>query len=191
MATTNSAGYLTPYGNFFATEYGPAALVTMPDIDPPYQRGTNTVYVVGLALDKSHDGKMDLSLTSLDYTSQNSPYVFWRNNNFDRWNYDLLSVAEEQDDVLPGGSDSQNYDPNDPDCNYKVNGYRAIPDTRDLEDFARLWICGVTSNLLAALPPNSTVTLSWADNWDGYEYTYSNYPTIDLFTAADPDGGIG
>jgi hypothetical protein len=25
--------------NFFATEPGPTALVTMPDIDPPYQRG--------------------------------------------------------------------------------------------------------------------------------------------------------
>ena len=191
VATTNSAGFLTPYGDFFPTQVGRAALVTMPDIDPPYQRGTNTVYVVGLALDKNHDGNIDLSLTGSDYTSPSSPCVFWRNNNFDRWNNDWLSSAEEQDDVLPGGSDAQNYDPNDPDCNYKVNGYRAIPDSRDLEDFARLWICGVTSNLLTALPPNSTVTLSWAGRWDGYEYVYSNYPTIDLFQAADSDGGIG
>ena len=89
--------------------------------------------------------------------------------------------------MLPGGSDPQNYDPNDPDCNYKINGYRAIPDTRDLEDFARLWICGVTSNFLAALPPNSTVTLSWGDVGS----PNPSNPAIDIFQAADPDGGIG
>lgn len=71
-----------------------------------------------------------------------------------------------------------------PDYDYNASGYRIIPDTRDLEDFARLWICGVNSNLLAALPTNSTITLSWANTDDGN-------PTIDLFQAADADGGIG
>jgi hypothetical protein len=51
-----------------------------------------------------------------------------------------------------------------------------------LEDYARLWVSGV-SNALSRLPSGSTVTLSWAG--DG------NSPTIDLFQAADPDGGIG
>jgi len=32
-----------------------------------------------------------------------------------------------------------------------------------LEDFARLWVCGVTSNLLAQLPPGTTITLDWGD----------------------------
>ncbi len=169
IVTTNSTGILSPYGNFFATEPGPVALVTMPDLDTG-GRGTGVVYCVSMNVDKNHDGVMDLAFNGIDATSQSSPMVFWCNNNFDRWNYDWLSSAEEQDDVLPGGSDGLNYDPNNPDCNYKINGYRAIPDSRDLEDFARLWICGVTSNLLVALPAGSTVTLSWADQWDGQEY---------------------
>jgi pimeloyl-ACP methyl ester carboxylesterase len=79
-----------------------------------------------------------------------------------------------------------------PDCNYSnvlVNGYayRAIPCTRDLQDFFRLWVCGINSNLLAALPTNSTITLNWGDVGS----PNSANPTIDLFTAADPDGGIG
>ena len=71
----------------------------------------------------------------------------------------------EQDDVLQGEDGGPlNLDPNDPDYDYKdLGGNRIIPCTRDLEDFARLWVCGVTSNLLAALPSGSTVTLSWGD----------------------------
>ena len=45
--TTNTTGVLSPYGNFFATESGPAALVTMPDVDTGAQ-GTCTVYCVSL-----------------------------------------------------------------------------------------------------------------------------------------------
>ncbi len=56
-----------------------------------------------------------------------------------------------------------------------------------LEDFARLWVCGVTSNLLAALPTNSTVTLNWGDVGN----PNSANPTIDIFQAADVDGGTG
>jgi hypothetical protein len=75
-----------------------------------------------------------------------------------------------------------------PDCHYgEYYGTRIIPTTRDLEDFARLWVCGVTSNMLAALPSGSTVTLNWGDVGSP---NYNN-PTIDLFTAADQDGGIG
>jgi hypothetical protein len=56
-----------------------------------------------------------------------------------------------------------------------------------LQDFARLWVCGITTNLLAQLPAGSTVTLSWGDVGN----PNSANPTIDLFTAADADGGIG
>jgi hypothetical protein len=63
-----------------------------------------------------------------------------------------------------------------------TNGYRIIPCTRDLEDFARLWVSGV-SNTISSLPPGSTVTLSWAG--------IGTSPTIDLFQAADADGGMG
>jgi len=185
VATSTNTGVLSPYGNFMATEPGATALVTMADPDTG-ARGTGVVYVVSLQLDANHDGNMDLSFNGSDTTTTNSPYVFWANNNYDRWNYDVLSSAEEQDDILPGGSDAQNLDPNEPDCNYKINGYRHIPDTRDLEDFARLWVCGVTSNLLAALPAGSTVTLDWGDVGG----PNANNPTIDLFQSADTNGGI-
>ncbi len=109
--------------------------------------------------------------------------LFWVNNNYDRWDVDILSATNEQDDVkLPGG---QGY-PNtltpecNPDCNYILaNGYayRAIPCTRDLEDYARLWVCGVTTNLLARLPTGSTVTLSWGDVGN----PNPSNPTIDMF----------
>jgi hypothetical protein len=79
-----------------------------------------------------------------------------------------------------------------PDCEYRdFFGNRIIPTQRDLEDYARLWVCGLTSNLVANLPSGSTITLSWADIWDGSGYAQAGNPTIDLFTAADTDGGIG
>jgi hypothetical protein len=178
VVTTNSAGVLSPYGNFFATQPGAAALVTMPDVDTG-QRGTNIVYAISLNMDANHDGNMDLSFNGTDATSQSQPYTFWANNNYDRWDYDGVFLTPEQDDLLTNGV---------ADCNYTdFFGNRIIPDTRDLEDFARLWVCGVTSNLLAALPSGSTVTLSWGDVGS----PNPGNPTIDLFQAADADGGIG
>jgi hypothetical protein len=66
--TTNQTGVVSPYGSFFATDAGVAALVTMPDPDTG-ARGTCTVYCVSLALDKNHDGKVDLSFGGADATS--------------------------------------------------------------------------------------------------------------------------
>ena len=74
-ATTNSAGVLSAYGEFFPTMPGPAALATMPDIDTG-QRGTGTVYCVSLQLDANHDGNMDLSWNGPDATSTGSPMKF-------------------------------------------------------------------------------------------------------------------
>jgi hypothetical protein len=99
------------------------------------------------------------------------PYVFWVNNDFDRSHTVDLTDTEQDDLKIAPTSD----------CNYKVGGNRVIPCARDLEDFARLWMAGVDSNLVAALPTNSTLTLSWND--------VEGEPTIDLFAAADP--GIG
>jgi hypothetical protein len=186
IATTTTTGILSPYGGFIATEPGQAALVTMPDIDTG-ERGTCMVYAVSLQLDKNHDGTMDLSFNGPDATSANSPFVFWCNNNYDRWNNDGIFNTPEQDDVLPGENNSSNLDPNDPDCNYHdLNGNRQIPCTRDLEDFARLWIGGLTSGLASNLPAGSTVTLSWGDIGS----PNPNNPTIDLFYAVDV-GSIG
>ena len=82
-ATTNSAGILSPYGEFFPTQAGQAALITMPDIDPPYEQGTGIVRVVSLNADANHDGTLDFSYFGPDQTSPSKPYVFWVNNDYD------------------------------------------------------------------------------------------------------------
>lgn len=188
--TTNKSGFLTAYGSYTPTNLGPAAIVTMPDVDTG-QRGTSTVYCISLALDANHNGVMDTSVNGSDNTSPDQPYAFWANNNFDRWHSIDFGADNEQDDLPTqyGYGSSGKYVMAD--CNYTVGGYRMIPCTRDLEDYARLWICGVTSNLLAALPAGGTVTLSWADDWDYYPDPQSHNPTIDIFQAADTDGGMG
>jgi hypothetical protein len=196
VITTNTTGVLSPYGDFFPTRPGPAALVTMPDLDTGAQ-GTCTVYAVSLQLDKNHDTNMaNLSFNSPDATSSTSPMQFWVNNNFDRWatNTSLggaLYTDVEQDDQQIAFCPAYPGTPT-PDCNYSnvlANGYayRAIPCTRDLQDFFRLWVCGIDTNLIAKLPAGSTITLNWGDVGS----PNSGNPTIDLFTAADPDGGIG
>ena len=192
--TTNQTGVLSPYGYYFATDVGVAALVTLPDIDTG-ERGTCMVYSVSLQLDKNHDGTMDTSFNGPDVTSSSSPFLFWANNNYDRWatnsSYGGVYTDDEQDDQQIAFCPAYPSTPTS-DCNYSnvlATGYayRAIPCTRDLEDFARLWVCGITTNLLTLLPTNSTITLSWGDVGN----PNSNNPTIDLFAAADPDGGIG
>jgi hypothetical protein len=182
IVTTNTTGILSSYGNFFATEPGEAALVTMPDVDTG-QRGTNIVYALKLQLDANHDGNMDLSFGGTD----SGNFVFWVNNNFDR-SHTVDFSDTEQDDVLQGEDDFSNLDPNDPDYDYKdIGGNRVIPCTRDLEDFARLWVCGFTPDLYSNLPAGSTVTLSWGDVGS----PNSANPTIDVFQSVEGDGGIG
>ncbi len=109
------------------------------------------------------------------------PYVFWANNDHDR-GHTVDGSDFEQDDLSPLEILKLPAYQQVPDCNYRnASSQRVIPCTRDLEDFARLWMSGVDSNLVAALPNNSTLTLSWAE--------VEGEPTIDLFAAADP--GIG
>ena len=189
VVTANATGILSPYGEFFPIEPGPTALVTMPDIDTGL-RATNIIQVISLNVDANHDGTMDTSFTGPDFASPARPFVFWANSNYDRNVLDSDGANFYDDDVLVAG-DYYTNSPT-PDCNFlDASGHRVIPCERDLQDFTRLWISGVNSNLLAGLPSGSTVTLSWADIWDGFEYTQSGNPSIDLFVAADPDGGIG
>jgi hypothetical protein len=75
-----------------------------------------------------------------------------------------------------------------PDGDYRDgNGNRVIPTVRDLEDFTRLWVYGITTNLLAQLPPGTTITLDWGD----VSNPNTNSPAVDLFQAADADGRTG
>lgn len=182
VVTTNQTGVLSEYGNFFPTAPGPVALVTKPELATG-QSCTGIVQVISLAVDANHDCTVEPTFYGSDYTTSDHPYVFWVNNNFDRFTLDADDNAHYDDDVKDAGCP---YTPNisTPDRNYLDGaGHRVIPCERDLQDFARLWVCGVNSNLLAALPPGGTVTLSWSS-------MYGN-PTIDLFVAADSDGGLG
>ena len=120
--TTNLTGVVSPYGGFFPTQPGPVALKTMPDPETGEQ-GTGIVNCISLNVDKNHDGTMDLSFNGPDATSQASPMEFWVNNDNDG-----TGVGSEIE------VDSTN------DYDYKT-GY--IGSERGLEDFARLWICGV------------------------------------------------
>ena len=127
------------------------------------------------------------SIASVAFWREPRNGFFWANNNYDRLTFDADDNAFYDDDVkVQDSPGTPNHDT--PDCNYlDGSGHRVIPCERDLQDFTRLWICGVTSNLLAALPAGSTITLNWGDVGN----PNSGNPTIDLFAAADADGGIG
>jgi hypothetical protein len=156
IVTTNTTGVLSSYGQFFATQPGPAALVTMPAPDS----GTCTVYCVSLQLDRSHDGNMDLSFSGPDATSQASPMECWVNSG-----HTEPGANGNLDMDLPVPPNSPNY------------SYGKITCQRDLENFFRLWVCG-----LPALPASQgyTVTLSMSPS--------SGNPAINLYASYDTNG---
>jgi hypothetical protein len=168
IATTNSTGILSPYGNFFATEPGAIALVTLPDVDTG-ERGTGIVHAVSLQLDANHDGQMDLNWNGPDA----GPLTFWCNNNYDR-GHTVDDNDFEQDDLSPKEVANGHLVP---DCQYTANGQPAIPCTRDLEDYFRLWLPGVAA-AMKAMSANYTVKL-----------TLTGDAQIRLFQAIEPDGG--
>jgi hypothetical protein len=154
--TTNQTGVLSPYGYYFATDVGVAALVTMPDIDTG-ERGTCMVYSVSLQLDKNHDGTMDTSFNGPDATSQASPMEWWVNNDNDG------TGTGKDIEVMPGGP-----------VDYQ---YGKIRSQRNLEDFSRLWICG-----LPKLPTTNgyAITLSLS--------VVNGSPAINLYRSYDANG---
>lgn len=180
VVTTNKAGIVDEYGEFFPLITGPAALLTKPDTSQGGLQGTCIVQVVSLSVDLNHDGKMDTTFCGPDTTTQFKRYSFWVNGDYDRLWPDSDDHTNYEDSVTAKQGNFV------PDCDYMSGGYRAIPTKRDLEDFARLWINGIDSNLVSKLPPGTTVTLDWGDVGS----TNSWNPTIDIFIAVDADGGI-
>jgi len=158
--TTNRTGVLSPYGSFFATEPGPAALVTMPDLDTG-ERGTGVVHCVALQVDKNHDGEMDATFNGPDATSSASPMVCWVNDD-----YDFSSGSAD-----PFGHDvASQYNANYTDP--------AITCPRDLEDYLRLWLCGMPP-LPAGQGYSVTMSLS----------AISGNPAINMVNAVEANGG--
>jgi hypothetical protein len=158
--TTNTTGILSPYGEFFPTEPGPVQLVTMPDLTTG-QQGTSVVNVIKMALDVNHDGTMDLTYAGPDNTSADRPFKFWLNSD---------------NDFYSGGSDPGHDVDNaySPDYNsYHINSWR------DLEDYARLWICGMPA---LSSGGGYQITLYWTNITRGT-------PSIILFNAVETNGG--
>ena len=85
-------------------------------------------------VDANHDGVMD----NRDLTSVNNPMqFFWVNNDCDRWHAFDFGTDMEQDDL----SATDLSTPFHQDCFFVDLGLGPeIPCTRDLEDYARLWI---------------------------------------------------
>lgn len=102
--STNATGVVSPYGNFFPTEPGSVALITMPDIDSG-AKGTGVVRVISLNVDANHDGTMDFKYNSPDFVSTSKPFRFWINDNRDAGddggNFGVPGVRPSPD-ALPG-----------------------------------------------------------------------------------------
>jgi len=160
--------------DFTPTQPGKVIVTTLPDANGNY--GEVTIYALDMQVDANHDGVMD----NRDLTSLNNPMQFWVNNDVDRWH--TVDVTDSEQDDLQINDSSIPWYNQVPDCFFGgTNGPFAgvIPCTRDLEDYARLWIPGL-SNLMQVLPTNYTVTLQWRNNTGA---------GIRAFAAADADGG--
>lgn len=180
--SASSAGILSEYGEFLPSVPGNVTINTKPDPNQHNSVGQCNIHVISLDVDGNRDGVIDPSLVGCDKTSYESRFAFWINNDYDRSLMDADDQALYDDSATPAQGD------NVQDCDFKdANGKRVIPTQRDLEDFARLWVSGFTPDLLAKLPPGTTVTLDWGD----VGAALSTHPTIDLFQAADGDGGAG
>jgi hypothetical protein len=160
-ATTNQTGILSEYGEFLPTEPGLAILETKPDLTQTNNlQGQCLVHVISLALDANHDGTMDLSFPGPDTTSPSHPFVFWINNDND-------GIGVGADITVMRGTP----------MDYQ---YGQIRSWRNLEDFARLWLCG-----LPKLPPSQgyTATLTM--------WSSGGSPAINLYAAYGTNTGTG
>ena len=161
--TPNETGVLSPYGEFLPTEPGTVAMVTMPEnADNTGPRGTNIVHVIKLQLDVNHDGVMDPSLSGPDNTSEGRPFTFWINDDSD-WNshgYDPIGQDIEVSLAHPADYTTA-----------RMNSQR------DLEDWARIWICGMP----ALTNSGYQVTLSMS--------AQNGSPAINLVDAVETNGG--
>ena len=145
--TTNQTGVLSEYGELFPTAPGKIMLTTKPD-GATGTTGQVTVYAIKLQLNVNHDGTMDTSFAGPDNTSADRPFKFWVNNGR----------------TVSSGLSDTGHEVDSPNTPNFASG--TINCTRDLENFARLWIVGLPALNPAWLPLSSNgyvVTLSWAN----------------------------
>ena len=165
-ATSTQTGILSEYGDFFATEPGKVILKTKADPGQGGSQGQCPVYAVSLNVDANHNGVMDLTYSGQDTTSANQPMVFWANN--------------DRDDVGTGGNPDRDVwlSPTATNTDYSFGQIRTM---RNLEDFSRLWICGMPT-----LPASQgySVQIGWSQ-------IESGAPRLRLYRASETNGGIG
>ena len=155
-ATANQTGILSEYGEFFPTQLGTVILTTKPD-GALGTVGQCTVNVLGMGVDANHDGTVDLTFNGQDQTSQATPMKFWINNDNDG-----TGVGKDIE-IMPGTP-----------VDYQYGNIRS---QRNLEDFSRLWVCG-----LPKLPTTNgyAITLSMS--------VVSGNPAINLYRSFDTNG---
>ena len=128
VVTTNTTGIVSPYGDFFPTQAGAVAMVTMPDINTGSQ-GTGVVRVISLCADANHDGIMDTSYAGPDFVSASKPLRFWCANDNNVGDYGGNGVPGE----LSGfKSDVGFFNQGAPD--------RTVQGRKDLEDFFPVYL---------------------------------------------------
>ena len=140
VVTTNQAGVLSSYGDYFPTQPGAAALVTMTNWGVN-ERGTGIVHVVALATDVNRDGVIDPSLFGPDYTSPDYPFRFWVN--------DCNDSGDDQGSGIPGQGDGGT-------GLFLYQSSGSVSGTRALVNFFPVQVC--IQSLLKAVPSLSTLT---------------------------------
>ncbi len=160
-------GNLTGSGNVTFQQIAPDSLVSAGYVT----NGTATRAILnipaGLAVDNNRDGNISFDVD--DQTTSERPFRFWLNNDIDV-TADELDYPSVQDDAEPVVGESFVLD-----CNQD-----AIQGTRDLEDFARMWIsvAGIANGVSGG---NFYVGLKWTA-------VASGAPTIKVYAAADGSG---
>jgi len=137
LVTTNTAGVMSPYGEFFPLQTGMAQFQTMPDIDNPSQQGTGVVRIISMCADANHDGILDTSYAGPDFVSPSKPLRYWANDDQDS--------GDDGGDGVPG-----KVAPLADGYNYEFSGYDPITlapipiyqihGVRDLVDFFPVYI---------------------------------------------------
>lgn len=163
--STNQTGVLSPYGEFFPIEPGKTFLTTLPD-GVSTNVGECVVHALKLQLDVNHDGVMNTSWNGLDNTTQSKPFTFWANIDRD----DSGSGSNLDRDIwMPQGATNNDY------------SFGQIRSLRNLEDLARLWICGMPT---VPASQGYSVQIGWSQ-------VESGTPKLRLYRASETNGGIG
>jgi hypothetical protein len=145
-----------------------------------------------LAVDNNRDGNISFDVD--DQTTEENPFVFWLNNDVDRYhavdvnadNPDGYWIEDSLDPTL-----GSNIDITDNTTSYrgKVDWQlNNIPSERDLKDFARIWLnIGALQSAISS--GNIYVGLKWVPPSGNTTFSGLPQPAIKLYVATEADGG--